>query len=141
MDGYVWWLVSADTKRKVEQISEELRTLDQILSKDESKEVAEMDKLGKEDVTRGDEPSSGTEGKGPCIFIHSNSTSFNLCTRVFFIVELYICLLLFPFVVLRADAVVAENELAGKEPEDRDFWEGVTKQENTETKTPEAEVN
>ncbi|XP_066522332.1 protein OS-9 isoform X2 [Hoplias malabaricus] len=85
----------SDTKRKVEQISEELRTLDQILSKDESSEGADKDIM--------DEESSVP--------------------------------------VIKPDSVTQDNkdELANEEPEDRDFWEGVTKPEKTEPHTPEAQ--
>ncbi|KAK3575119.1 hypothetical protein QTP86_020820 [Hemibagrus guttatus] len=41
----------SDTKRKVEQISEELRTLDQILSKDESREETGNDVMEEESVS------------------------------------------------------------------------------------------
>ncbi|KAI4891939.1 hypothetical protein NFI96_021911, partial [Prochilodus magdalenae] len=89
-----------DTKRKVEQISEELRTLDQILSKDEGSEVAGNDKMDEESVTPSDKPASVTEDK---------------------------------------DAVVTEGESAVEDAEDRDFWEGVTKPESTESQTPQAQ--
>uniref|UniRef100_A0AAR2J168 Endoplasmic reticulum lectin n=1 Tax=Pygocentrus nattereri TaxID=42514 RepID=A0AAR2J168_PYGNA len=48
----------SDTKRKVEQISEELRTLDQILSKDEDSEGSGNDKMDEESVTPSDESFS-----------------------------------------------------------------------------------
>ncbi|XP_072540528.1 protein OS-9 isoform X2 [Salminus brasiliensis] len=86
----------SDTKRKVEQISEELRTLDQILSKDESSEApAAKDKMAEESVTSIDE----TEDKG----------------------------------------VEEDPESASEEPDDKDFWEGVTKPESTDPQTPEAQ--
>lgn len=35
---------------------------------------------------------------------------------------------------------VAEKESTSEEPEDKDFWEGVTKPANTEPSTPDTEV-
>lgn len=58
------FLFTADTKRKVEQISEELRNLDEILSKDEKNEGVQDDKT-EESAVRSDESSvSESETKG-----------------------------------------------------------------------------
>ncbi|XP_060776212.1 protein OS-9 [Neoarius graeffei] len=89
----------SDTKRKVEQISEELRTLDQILSKDESKEETGSDVMDEESVPPTDTPPVESEVK---------------------------------------DAVDEEGEESmSEEAEDKDFWDGVTKPQGTETQTPE----
>ncbi|XP_026851699.2 protein OS-9 isoform X1 [Electrophorus electricus] len=53
----------SDTKRKVEQISEELKTLDQILSKDESTEGTGNDQMDEEPVISADKPVIGSEVK------------------------------------------------------------------------------
>lgn len=59
------FLCSADTKRKVEQISEELRNLDEILSKDEKNEGLQDDKTDEELAVHSDEPPvSGLETEG-----------------------------------------------------------------------------
>ncbi|XP_017335981.1 protein OS-9 [Ictalurus punctatus] len=89
----------SDTKRKVEQISEELRTLDQILSKDESAEETGSDVMDEESVPPTD--TSAVESE----------------------VE---------------DAVDEEEEESeNEEVVDKDFWDGVTKPQGTETQTPE----
>lgn len=56
------FLFLADTKRKVEQISEELRNLDEILSKDEKNEVVQDDKT--ESVADLSNEPSESETKG-----------------------------------------------------------------------------
>ncbi|XP_057194484.1 protein OS-9 isoform X2 [Triplophysa rosa] len=90
----------SDTKRKVEQISEELRNLDEILSKDEKNEGVQDDKTESATV-RSDEPSvSESETK---------------------------------------EAEVAEGDSVSEEPEDKDFWEGVTKPASTESDTLDTE--
>lgn len=61
----------ADTKRKVEQISEELRTLDQILSKDENKEETGSDVMDGESVAPTDMPAAESEVKGQFIFVYT----------------------------------------------------------------------
>ncbi|XP_053085669.1 protein OS-9 isoform X1 [Pangasianodon hypophthalmus] len=57
----------SDTKRKVEQISEELRTLDQILSKDESREETGSDVMDEESVPPTDTPAVESEVKGQVV--------------------------------------------------------------------------
>ncbi|XP_053492359.1 protein OS-9 isoform X3 [Ictalurus furcatus] len=89
----------SDTKRKVEQISEELRTLDQILSKDESADETGSDVMDEESVPPTD--TSAVESE----------------------VE---------------DAVDEEGEESeNEEAVDKDFWDGVTKPQGTETQTPD----
>ncbi|XP_049335070.1 protein OS-9 isoform X2 [Astyanax mexicanus] len=92
----------SDTKRKVEQISEELRNLDQILSKDQTSETtaAANDKIEEESAASSYKLASETEDK---------------------------------------EAVEEEAELANVEPDDKDFWDGVTKPESTDQQTPEAQ--
>uniref|UniRef100_A0A673I215 Endoplasmic reticulum lectin n=1 Tax=Sinocyclocheilus rhinocerous TaxID=307959 RepID=A0A673I215_9TELE len=90
-------LYSADTKRKVEQISEELKNLDEILSKDDKNKGLQDDKTDEDPVVHSDEPPlSESETK---------------------------------------EDEVAEGGLVREEPEDKDFWEGVTKPASTESST------
>ncbi|KAF4078743.1 hypothetical protein AMELA_G00185030 [Ameiurus melas] len=89
----------SDTKRKVEQISEELRTLDQILSKDESAEETGSDVMDEEFVPPTDTPAVESEVED----------------------------------VVDEEGEESENE----EAVDKDFWDGVTKPQGTETQTPE----
>uniref|UniRef100_A0A671M010 Endoplasmic reticulum lectin n=1 Tax=Sinocyclocheilus anshuiensis TaxID=1608454 RepID=A0A671M010_9TELE len=87
----------SDTKRKVEQISEELKNLDEILSKDDKNKGLQDDKTDEEPVVHSDEPPlSESETK---------------------------------------EDEVAEGGLVREEPEDKDFWEGVTKPASTESST------
>ena len=44
------WFLIADTKRKVEQISEELKNLDEILAKDDNADGGTSDKTAAEDT-------------------------------------------------------------------------------------------
>ncbi|XP_016400750.1 protein OS-9-like isoform X2 [Sinocyclocheilus rhinocerous] len=87
----------SDTKRKVEQISEELKNLDEILSKDDKNKGLQDDKTDEDPVVHSDEPPlSESETK---------------------------------------EDEVAEGGLVREEPEDKDFWEGVTKPASTESST------
>ncbi|XP_016314550.1 protein OS-9-like isoform X1 [Sinocyclocheilus anshuiensis] len=91
----------SDTKRKVEQISEELKNLDEILSKDDKNKGLQDDKTDEEPVVHSDEPPlSESETK---------------------------------------EDEVAEGGLVREEPEDKDFWEGVTKPASTESSTDSEE--
>ncbi|XDV35622.1 hypothetical protein PO909_005530 [Leuciscus waleckii] len=88
----------SDTKRKVEQISEELKNLDEILSKDDKNNGLQDDKTDEDPVVHSDEPPvSVSETK---------------------------------------EAEVAEVDSVSEEPEDKDFWDGVTKPASTESSTP-----
>ncbi|XP_055068921.2 protein OS-9 isoform X3 [Misgurnus anguillicaudatus] len=91
----------SDTKRKVEQISEELRNLDEILSKDEKNKGLQDDKTDEELEVHSDEPPvSGSETKE-----------------------------------------VADRDSVSEEPEDKDFWEGVTKPPSTKSSTSDSETH
>ncbi|XP_059416085.1 protein OS-9-like isoform X2 [Carassius carassius] len=91
----------SDTKRKVEQISEELKNLDEILSKDDKKKGLQDDKTDEDPAVHSDDPPlSESETK---------------------------------------QDEVAEGDLVREEPEDKDFWEGVTKPASTESSTPDSE--
>lgn len=93
----------SDTKRKVEQISEELRNLDEMLSKDEKNEGLQDDKTDEELAVHSDEPPvSGSETK---------------------------------------EAEVADRESVSEEPEDKDFWEGVTKAPSSKSSTSDSETH
>lgn len=91
----------SDTKRKVEQISEELRNLDEILSKDDKNKGVLDDRTDEEPAVSSDEPPV-------------------------------------------SEAQTKEGEVAEKstseEPEDKDFWEGVTKPAHTKPSTPDTET-
>ncbi|XP_051752586.1 protein OS-9 isoform X1 [Ctenopharyngodon idella] len=92
----------SDTKRKVEQISEELKNLDEILSKDDKNRGLQDDKTDEDPAIHSDEPPvSESETK---------------------------------------EAEVAEGDSVSEEPEDKDFWEGVTKPASTESSTPDSET-
>ncbi|XP_058635176.1 protein OS-9 isoform X2 [Onychostoma macrolepis] len=91
----------SDTKRKVEQISEELKNLDEILSKDDKNKGLQNDKADENPAVHSDEPPlSESETK---------------------------------------EGEVAEVGSVSEEPEDKDFWDGVTKPASTESSTPESE--
>ncbi|XP_056316172.1 protein OS-9 isoform X2 [Danio aesculapii] len=90
----------SDTKRKVEQISEELRNLDEILSKDDKNKGVQDDRTDEEPAVSSDEPPV-SEAK-------------------------------------TKEAEVAESTTS-EEPEEKDFWEGVTKPANTEPSPPDTE--
>uniref|UniRef100_A0A8C2G9E7 Endoplasmic reticulum lectin n=1 Tax=Cyprinus carpio TaxID=7962 RepID=A0A8C2G9E7_CYPCA len=91
----------SDTKRKVEQISEELKNLDEILSKDDKNKGLQDVKTDEDPVVHSDEPPlSESETK---------------------------------------EDEVADGGLVREEPEDKDFWEGVTKPASTESSTPDSE--
>ncbi|XP_052455766.1 protein OS-9 isoform X2 [Carassius gibelio] len=91
----------SDTKRKVEQISEELKNLDEILSKDDKNKGLQDDKTDEDPAVHSDDPPlSESETK---------------------------------------EDEVAEGNLVKEEPEDKDFWEGVTKPASTESSTPDSE--
>ncbi|KAM9483708.1 protein OS-9 [Clarias gariepinus] len=97
----------SDTKRKVEQISEELRTLDQILSKDESREEKGSDVTDKESVPPTDTPAVESEVKDAVDEEGEESM------------------------------IEEGEESVSKEVEDKEFWDGVTKPQETGTQTPE----
>lgn len=62
-------MYSADTKRKVEQISEELKNLDEILSKDDKNKELQDDKTDENPAVHSDEPPlSESETKGQHAF-------------------------------------------------------------------------
>ncbi|XP_073707471.1 protein OS-9 isoform X3 [Garra rufa] len=91
----------SDTKRKVEQISEELKNLDEILSKDDKNNGLQDDKTDEDPADHSDEPPlSESETK---------------------------------------EGGVAGGGSVIEEPEDKEFWEGVTKPTSTESSTPESE--
>ncbi|XP_043098224.1 protein OS-9 isoform X1 [Puntigrus tetrazona] len=91
----------SDTKRKVEQISEELKNLDEILSKDDKNKGLQKDKTEENPVVDSDDPPlSESETK---------------------------------------EGEVAEVGSVSEEPEDKDFWDGVTKPASTESSTPDLE--
>ncbi|KAA0713026.1 Protein OS-9 [Triplophysa tibetana] len=88
----------SDTKRKVEQISEELKNLDEILSKNEG---VQEDKTESAAVLSNEPSESEAENK---------------------------------------EAEVSEGDSAREEPEDKDFWEGVTNPASTESDTLNSET-
>ncbi|XP_067229296.1 protein OS-9 [Chanodichthys erythropterus] len=93
----------SDTKRKVEQISEELKNLDEILSKDDKNKGLQDEKTDEDPAVHSDEhPVSESETK---------------------------------------EAEVAEGDSVSEEPEDKDFWDGVTKPASTESSTPDSETH
>ncbi|XP_005166099.1 protein OS-9 isoform X1 [Danio rerio] len=91
----------SDTKRKVEQISEELRNLDEILSKDDKNKGVLDDRTDEEPAVSSDEPPVSKAQK--------------------------------------KEGEVAEKSTS-EEPEDKDFWEGVTKPAHTKPSTPDTET-
>ncbi|XP_050968728.1 protein OS-9 isoform X2 [Labeo rohita] len=91
----------SDTKRKVEQISEELKNLDEILSKDDKNKELQDDKTDEDPADHSDDPPpSESETK---------------------------------------EGGEAEVRSVSEEPEDKDFWDGVTKPASTESSTPDSE--
>ncbi|XP_067316105.1 protein OS-9 isoform X2 [Pseudorasbora parva] len=92
----------SDTKRKVEQISEELKNLDEILSKDDDNKGLLDEETDEAPVVQSDEPPVSESE-----------------TKV---------------------AEVAEGGSVSEEPEDKDFWEGVSKPASTESSTPDSET-
>lgn len=127
-------LLPADTKRKVEQISEELRSLDEMLAGNEGADGAVEVTADEASPAPSDEPDQ-PDRKGAFLFLRGKRPLKYFSNLSKHSIQIYTVV----FISITPDAADVSQDAGSEEAEDLDFWDGVTKPGNSKTTVTQQE--